>query len=1044
MRDLPVIWDAWLNQNGKMVGDYAPHGVVTLQEDWLLKKSARKVGISKRGPFRWWQRADNGQTETELPNVLRIDIDRSIDTDAGQCTIELSNTSLDAGDQVPAAFQRRIGAAGYYSWARGKSKAAIARWGHETNDWEDVIRPNALLRTYQGYGGRTKDWEDARDDGNIALTGVWLVDEVTVNSRGNISLSCRDMAKLLIEQKLYKPLVPAHEYPDGLRFCRWYYEQFDASFKARRPGIAKGKPYGDNAPRVIIPLTYRHSSADAWYGFDAEVHGHKGSHSVDGSRDTFSLSPGSSHPDRDFAADFWEFDLSGQVDKIYVEPWGGNYEMYISIFENGRWHTNGEGVIRYDHSGLCATQDCVDTGADIPFVVRTGVAWDEGRWYQLGRTYSPSKVRITFRNHTQSEWGPWYYRCGIRDVRAGYGDPKPLPTTNGRDDHLEGTLGGGVDDLPWVYAFEHHPKTTGYWCVDETGRVFAFGDCQEYEQNEGGPHDVVAVGIRATATGRGYYVLLGNGRVQSYGDAVWYGSGSSIDYIDMAITNTGAGYYLVQRDGTVEAFGDATHYGNMPVLSPLGSGDGGYSDIEAYTAVSIDTHPTLDGYWVVNGNGHVRAFGSVSSHGQVNNRSGLEEQEWVTALRANATGNGYWMIGGSGKVYAFGGTSHLGQFEAEEEFRPIEEAFRLQTYGFTANPSGEGYALQHANGEISFYGNFDYWGHPGGEGTRRTDGNYLDFVDIVKRIALWSGFWLYRSSPPTGEEPELYGRLEYTGAYSEECLPEDQFDKQAPIDGINLVKEAVGYLVYVDDEGGFNFVAPNWWQSGNFYLDGTWTDYIPEIDENVNATEYKVNFSAADARSSITISTDQPDKGGKTTVTTKYVPKTADILHGMVNPAIWTNGAFANPAEQRIMAELISMHIWFSMRRGSVTCLANPAIGLNDQVRIFEETTAETYIHFVRGVSTSYDADAGTYMMTLETNWLGDDESWVITKENIPDGVDGIQVSEELQAWIENMLSHPTTIARLAEYSGVSIIPEVGQAFAGAAIPIGTPGQANG
>ncbi len=98
----------------------------------------------------------------------------------------------------------------------------------------------------------------------------------------------------------------------------------------------------------------------------------------------------------------------------------------------------------------------------------------------------------------------------------------------------------------------------------------------------------------------------------------------------------------------------------------------------------------------------------------------------------------------------------------------------------------------------------------------------------------------------------------------------------------------------------------------------------------------------------------------------------------MVKPAMWVNGLFVDADRRQIMAELIAMHIWFSKRQGQTTCVANPNIQINDQVRLFERQSAETYIHYVRGVSTNHDLDTGVYTMTLTTHWLGDHDDWSI------------------------------------------------------------------
>nr|MDQ6949845.1 hypothetical protein [Actinomycetota bacterium] len=68
----------------------------------------------------------------------------------------------------------------------------------------------------------------------------------------------------------------------------------------------------------------------------------------------------------------------------------------------------------------------------------------------------------------------------------------------------------------------------------------------------------------------------------------------------------------------------------------------------------------------------------------------------------------------------------------------------------------------------------------------------------------------------------------------------------------------------------------------------------------------------------------------------------------------------------------------FKARQGQVTCVANPCLGINDQVRILERTSSEVYIHYIRAKSTQWDKDTGAYTMTLTTHWLGDGDAWAV------------------------------------------------------------------
>jgi hypothetical protein len=62
----------------------------------------------------------------------------------------------------------------------------------------------------------------------------------------------------------------------------------------------------------------------------------------------------------------------------------------------------------------------------------------------------------------------------------------------------------------------------------------------------------------------------------------------------------------------------------------------------------------------------------------------------------------------------------------------------------------------------------------------------------------------------------------------------------------------------------------------------------------------------------------------------------------------------------------------FSYRSNSVTIPGNPAIQIDDQVRIYERVTGETYIHYVSGINSKWDVQTGQWTYTLTTHWLGE------------------------------------------------------------------------
>lgn len=213
MRDAPYINDLWA-AGGPFTGmGGKPHTIVTVQRPWSasdphvrdgdedhvihptrIAGNARSRGV----PLRWFQKENNSQVEEIVPNVKSVSIDRSIDTAASSCTIQLYNQWMYDHGAVPADKQgdgnRHL--SGFFTPTRGQYPDANVRWGHETNGWEDTLVPNAILRTYQGYGGHDKTLEECLIDGNLILTGIWLVDEVSITTDGMFELKCRDTGKV--------------------------------------------------------------------------------------------------------------------------------------------------------------------------------------------------------------------------------------------------------------------------------------------------------------------------------------------------------------------------------------------------------------------------------------------------------------------------------------------------------------------------------------------------------------------------------------------------------------------------------------------------------------------------------------------------------------------------------------------------------------------------------------------------------------------------------------------------------------------------------
>lgn len=744
MRAMPTAMRELWERGGPFIGsDAKPNTIVTVEPDWMLHVE---------GDSRWWQRLDNSQVEVEIPNVRSVTVNRTIESDAGDATITIENVKMDPNLLGQSQI---LGDPGHYTPHRPTSQLALARWGNLANEWGNVLVPNALIRTYQGFGGHGKTRAQAIADGNVMITGVWLVDDITVGVAGTLELRCRDMAKLLLDQQLWPPLTPFQP----IEFCRW-------SDQTRF------------APAVPV----------------------------------------------------------------------------------------------YDST------DPVENGAD--------------------------------------------------------GFPK------------------------WVNDATLTPDGKGYWILGSDGGVFTYGYALFWGSLGNGGLNAPAAGIESTPTGLGYWVVAEDGQVYTFGDAQHFGDARNKTLVQpirrIRRTPSGNGYWLMAEDGGVFAFGDARFFGARP---PILSGD---------YVVDMRVTPSGAGYWLLSSGGGIFTFGDAQFYGAATD----DLTNLAVGFVATPDGGGYTIVDDLGNRFPYGNATVARQ---NGDFAAIQNSLNDPVFGITPMPSGLGFLMVGGDGGIFSFGDAPFFGSLPEDHFYdvRFDGNYKDFVEIIKALLLWSGWLLY------GTDEQVFGNLESTGTYAEDCLDPALFDKRPVIDPITEIRQIVGYLFWADEEGGAHFESPNWWAPGNF-IDGVHTDFIPELDERQNLTEYTARLTDRPARSEVVISSDNPLDTYDGVVTTRHVPPwAAAMTRGMVKPLGWFNLYFLNAAEQRTMAELAAMHMFFATRTGSATAAANPALSINDQVWINERVSGENAIHYIRGLSTTHDLKAGSYTMQLTTHRLGDTEGWI-------------------------------------------------------------------
>ena len=180
--------------------------------------------------------------------------------------------------------------------------------------------------------------------------------------------------------------------------------------------------------------------------------------------------------------------------------------------------------------------------------------------------------------------------------------------------------------------------------------VFAFGGAPDLGSTAGGPLSAPLVGLAATPSGNGYWLVAADGGVFGYGDANFLGSAGGIrltkPIVGLAATPTGLGYWLVASDGGIFAYGDATFLGSTGAIRLT------------KPVVGMAATGTGDGYHLVASDGGVFTFGDATFKGST---GGVALVSPIVGIARSVTGAGYRMVAADGGVFCFGDAPFLGR-----------------------------------------------------------------------------------------------------------------------------------------------------------------------------------------------------------------------------------------------------------------------------------------------------------------------------------------------------------------------------------------------
>lgn len=444
---------AWLAPD--KTGDNAPMARATIQA-LSMKTIAYDYnnlrGVVRRGVGKF-STAMFGQAHTpiELPNIRSVSSSRGVDADAGTCTLTLWNCELlpmGTAPDDPNYFERE----GWFTPNYGAEAQAQTRWNITTNDWQNILVPDRVIRTYKGYGS---DFSvPAELDTFLYPSGVWIIDDVEFTHDGLITVQCRDMGRLLLEQISFPPVVPQTDYP-----LVW-----DPYHEVDNPDIV-------TTSTVWSWPTYETDSNMPWVGRGIKngndpyvdrvggVKGHYGTHAFDYSGSTYWLSAGAE--DATLATEYIQGGFSPQsVQAIRVKAWGGPYKLYISVWFDGAWQ--GAHIIPDVHKKIGDTK--IVTGSDIRYIMTTSIAKNENKTITLPATYANAeRVRVTFSGLYNSGSGKYKYRAGCYDLQVGSAVTGSLDGGT----HTEGNYSDMSDIVKWILAWGGF-----YWPDISSGQAY--------------------------------------------------------------------------------------------------------------------------------------------------------------------------------------------------------------------------------------------------------------------------------------------------------------------------------------------------------------------------------------------------------------------------------------------------------------------------------------------------------------------------------------------------------------------------------------------
>lgn len=951
----------------------------------------------------------------ELPNIKSCSWVRAIGQDTATLTMVLYNQApLPIGDSPESGddFER----SGYYTPARGTGTGS-SRWGYSTNPWQARIVPDEIVRTYEGYGFDAE--VSPEKDTNLYPSGVWRIDDVDFNTDFTITITARDISSVLVDQILFPPIVPRPQYP--LRYTAYH--------------LVDNPPVESGSVTWVNP-GYSTDSGRPYVGEGGTVYGHHGSDAFDSSDATYWLSIGNARPDQGYSFEYVEGTLPNvKCGAVKVKIWGGPYTMYVSVFSNGKWQ-GAQTIPYDPHNPVSApngsdiafvvtqhvnyeTEVTVSLPKVYDKVTRVRVTFTNLYNSQIGEYHYRAGVR-----HFQASVGQVVMTSGGTHTEGNYGDfclddASEILTKRGwltqaqlevGDEALAQDPETGVASwqvIESVYrkhrkrkmlemSSRNHSSVTTHnhrwlvtdqkgerkWRTTETLRTGQYiPTCAPVDLPIVAKYDDALVRLVAWIYTEGWSLKSGGwGIAQSL-----VVNPAKVDAIrrDLVSLYGDSGPMRRSRRSALvgEPLWQESVLRDLAVFKLSKFADDGLADVLPDKVPSTEflvnlTQAQLDDFIEVSVDADGWRKGTQRFFGQ-KSKARVDAFVMACSLAGLATS----VVKGHGQ----------GRYESNEYHtvailrrkNVVTNALKVQEVdyeGVVWCPTLKHHNfLARRNGQVFFTGN----------------------TDIVKKLLAWGGFyWPNDSSlaiqtdadgttvtimPPSDDsvlgKGRVWGDFLQTGTSLTAVDPDNPsesvaltmdvniWDQQPIMDGITYIKNLIGFLFFIDDTGGAIWRLPNIWSIGNWIgdtaSDAERTSTVIDIDETQVILQLNAKLSSRNVREYVYIGNVTGKLGA---ISAGFNPNPT----GLRRVAGWTDQGFGKTDECQIMADLIALRMYFQYRTDQLKIAGNPAIQMDDQVRIYERLSNETFIHYVSGITMSFDLESGEYTYTLATYWLGD------------------------------------------------------------------------